>query len=113
MSDVKNYLWLKLICGTIAFIILVFGLCVIFIAGNPFIVRMEMDNNTAKVFDKLDKIDVEQSNAELWACHDGCVFAEWFVFGKGNLTKSSNLYDKCAESCWKEYNPNYHIVGSD
>lgn len=113
MEDKSRIIITKLICRTIGFIIFVFGLCTLFIAGNPFIIRMEMDNNTKESFDKLDKVNVEQSNTELWACHNGCLFAEWFVFGKNNLTKSSNLYNQCAKDCWKEYNPNYSIVGGN
>ena len=36
----------------------------------------------------------------LWDCHEGCLYAEWIQYGYKNLTKSSELYNKCTKACW-------------
>ena len=42
----------------------------------------------------------------VWDCHDGCVYAEWFIFGQGNLVSESELYTVCADACWYGWNEN-------
>ena len=32
-------------------------------------------------------------------CYDGCLYAEWQIYGYKNLSTSSELYDKCTNAC--------------
>jgi len=32
-------------------------------------------------------------------CWDGCVYAEWYVYGYKNLSRPSELYEVCREAC--------------
>jgi hypothetical protein len=40
--------------------------------------------------------------SNLWSCHDGCFYAEKFQFND-SLVKSSELYNYCADRCWRDY----------
>jgi hypothetical protein len=33
-------------------------------------------------------------------CWDGCLYAEWILYGKGNLVTSSELYNNCTDACY-------------
>lgn len=39
----------------------------------------------------------------VWACHDGCYFAEGLRYNQSELIKPSPLYDDCSEQCWNEH----------
>jgi len=36
----------------------------------------------------------------LWDCEEGCLYAEWYLYGYKNLTSPSHLYINCCNACW-------------
>ncbi len=48
-------------------------------------------------------VDTSPDNTHVknrWDCEEGCLYAEWIIYGYNTLDKPSELYNDCSQVCW-------------
>lgn len=56
------------------------------------------------IFYVIPQITQGEENSRLrLACEDGCINADFILYGKANRTGPSEMYGECADQCWEMF----------